>query len=129
VNCAPDILMIEDSPAQALQIQLILERAGYRVMVAIDGAEGWRAAHERLPRLILLDVDLPTLSGFQVLSRLKRGQATAAIPVIMLTSHDHVGSVERAIALGVDGYLPKTEAPLQLLELVEQFCIATRADR
>jgi CheY-like chemotaxis protein len=52
----------------------------------------------RAPRLILLDVELSTLDDFEVLSRLKRGRATAAIPVIMLTSRDHISHVERAIA-------------------------------
>jgi DNA-binding response OmpR family regulator len=66
-------------------------------------------------------VELPTLDGFQVLSRLKRGQATAAIPVIMLTNRDHVSSVERAIELGVDDYLPKQDTPHQLCAIVKQF--------
>lgn len=116
-----DILLIEDSQSQALQLQLILQRAGYRVAIATDGAAGWRVACDQLPRLILLDLELPTLDGFQVLSRLKRGRATAAIPVIMLTNRDHVSSVERAIELGVDDYLPKQDIPQQLGAIVRQF--------
>src|SRR5262245_27688200 len=122
----PDILLIEDSPAQALQLQLILQRAGYRVLIIADGAEGWRAACDQLPRLILLDVELPTLDGFQVLARLKRGRTTSDIPVIMLTSADHVSSVERAIELGVDDYLPKQDTPYQLCAIVKQFLDAQR---
>jgi DNA-binding response OmpR family regulator len=120
-DAGPDILLIEDSPSQALQLQLILQRAGYRVTVVADGAAGWRAACDQPPRLILLDVELPTLDGFQVLSRLKRGRETAAIPVIMLTNRDHVSSVERAIELGVDGYLPKQDMLHQLCTIVRQF--------
>jgi DNA-binding response OmpR family regulator len=116
-----DILLIEDSPSQALQLQLILQRAGYRVVVVADGAAGWQAACDQLPQLILLDVELPTLDGFQVLSRLKRGSATAAIPVIMLTNRDHISSVERAIELGVDDYLPKQDVEQQLCAIVRQF--------
>jgi DNA-binding response OmpR family regulator len=119
-NTGLDILLIEDSPSQALQLQLILERAGYRVAVVADGAAGWQAACDKLPQLILLDVELPTLDGFQVLSRLKRGHATAAIPVIMLTNRDHISSVERAIELGVDDYLPKQDVEQQLCALVRQ---------
>jgi DNA-binding response OmpR family regulator len=115
-----DILLIEDSPAQALQLQLLLQRAGYRVAVASDGAAGWRAACDQLPRLVLLDVELPTLDGFQVLQRLKRGRATADIPVVMLTSSEHISCVERAIELGVDDYLPKQDAPEQLCLVVQQ---------
>ena len=116
-----DILLIEDSPSQALQLQLMLQRAGYRVALAVDGAAGWQVACEQLPRLILLDVELPSLDGFQVLARLKRGRATADIPVIMLTNRDHISSVERAIELGVDDYLPKQDIQHQLCAIVRQF--------
>jgi len=116
----PDILLIEDSPAQALQLQLLIQRAGYHVAVVADGAAGWRAACDQPPRLILLDVELPTLDGFQVLQRLKRGRATATIPVVMLTSSEHISCVERAIELGVDDYLPKRDGPEQLCVVVQQ---------
>ncbi len=115
-----EILLVEDSPTQALQFKLMLERAGYHVRVVTDGAEGWRQACAVAPRLILLDVDLPTLDGFQVLARLKRGRATATIPVVMLTHREHVTSVFRALDLGADDYLPKNDAPFRLLEVVEQ---------
>jgi DNA-binding response OmpR family regulator len=115
-----DILLIEDSPTQALRFQLILERAGYRVDVAADGAEGWRRACQDQPRLILLDVDLPSLDGFQVLTRLKRGRATAAIPVVMLTNREHVSHVLKALEYGADDYLPKQDALQQLCAVIEQ---------
>ena len=113
-----DILLIEDSLCQALQFQLVLQRAGYRVRIVADGAEGWRVAAEDLPQLILLDVDLPTLDGFQILARLKRDRATTALPVLMLTNREHISNVERAISLGVDGYLYKDDASAQLCAAV-----------
>jgi DNA-binding response OmpR family regulator len=116
----PDILLIEDSRSQALQVQLLLQRAGYTVQIAVDGAAGWRQAIAVTPRLILLDVDLPLFDGFQLLARLKRDPATAHIPVVMLTHREHIGSVERAIALGVDGYLFKDDAQRQLGAVVSQ---------
>jgi DNA-binding response OmpR family regulator len=115
-----DILLIEDSPAQALQFQLLLQRSGYQVRVVADGAEGWRAACDDLPRLILLDVDLPTMDGFQVLARLKRGRATTKIPIIMLTNREHVSNVLQALDLGADDYLPKADALAQLQTVVAQ---------
>lgn len=115
-----DILLIEDSPSQALRIQLLLQRAGYTVQIAIDGAAGWRQVYAATPRLILLDVDLPTFDGFQLLAGLKRDPATAHIPVVMLTDRDHIGSVERAIALGANDYLFKDDAPYQLVSAVGQ---------
>lgn len=116
----PDILIIEDSPSQALQFRLKLEQAGYRVQVAATGMEGWRAASALQPGLILLDIDLPELDGFQVLSRLKRDRATRHIPVVMLTHREHVSSVQRAIDLGADDYLFKDDAASALLPVVEQ---------
>src|SRR5690349_12408190 len=96
------ILLIEDSLAQALRFQLLLERHGYTVEVVGDGRLGWQRAYAAPPDLVLLDIDLPTLDGFQVLARLKRARATAAIPVIMLTNREHILQVERALALGAD---------------------------
>jgi DNA-binding response OmpR family regulator len=115
-----DILLIEDSPTQALRFQLLLQRAGYRVHIIADGAEGWRVACDDLPRLILLDVDLPTMDGFQVLARLKRGRATAKIPIIMLTNREHVSNVIQALEMGADNYLPKPDALEQLQSAVEE---------
>jgi DNA-binding response OmpR family regulator len=115
-----DILLIEDSPTQALRFQLLLQRAGYRVHIVADGAEGWRVACDDLPRLILLDVDLPTMDGFQVLARLKRGRATANIPIIMLTNREHVSNVIQALDMGADNYLPKPDALAQLQSAVEE---------
>ena len=113
-----DILLVEDSPSQALQFRLVLERAGYRVRVVVDGAEGWRVACADRPPLILLDIDLPTLDGFQILGRLKRDRTTAAIPVLMLTNREHISNVERAITLGADNYLFKDDAAEQLCAAV-----------
>lgn len=119
-----DILLVEDSASQALRFRLLLERAGYSVRIATNGADGWRLACSHGPRLILLDVDLPALNGFQVLGRLKRGRATAAIPVVMLTNREHVSNVELALELGADDYLPKEDAAVQLCAVVQQMLAA-----
>ena len=115
-----DILLIEDSQSQALSFKLMLERAGYSVEVAGDGIEGWRQACASNPRMILLDIDLPSLDGYQVLGRLKRHRRTASIPVVMLTHRDNVTSVQRAIDLGADDYLFKDDAPYELCATVAQ---------
>lgn len=115
-----DVLLIEDSPTQALQFRLMLERAGYQVQIADNGIAGWRAASALHPQMILLDIDLPGLDGFQVLNRLKHDRTTKMIPVVMLTHRDHVESVQRALDLGADDYLFKDDAALELLPVVEQ---------
>jgi DNA-binding response OmpR family regulator len=124
-----DVLLIEDSPSQATHIRLLLERAGYQVAHAEDGAAGWHAAYQLLPRIILLDIDLPKLDGFQVLSRLKRGSLTARIPVVMLTNREHVSHVLRALDLGADDYLPKADMPTQICQVIEQLLIRPDDDR
>lgn len=119
------LLLIEDSPAQALRFRLLLERAGYAVEVVGDGGQGWQRVCAALPRLVLLDIDLPTLDGFQVLARLRRGRATRMVPVIMLTNREHISHVERALALGADDYLFKDDAA-QLTSAIAQI-LAQRA--
>src|SRR5262245_7199954 len=76
VGTGLDTLLIEDSPSQARQLQLILERARYRVAVVTDGAAGWQAAYDQLPELTLLDVELPALDVSQRRSQFKRSSAT-----------------------------------------------------
>lgn len=119
-----DILLIEDSPSQALHIQLLLQRAGYSVLIAQSGIHGYRQACIVHPRLILLDINLPKINGFQVLRSLKQQDATRAIPVVMLTDRDRLGDVEQAFALGADGYLPKQDAANQLYATIAQFVSA-----
>jgi DNA-binding response OmpR family regulator len=114
------ILIIEDSLSQALQFQLVLQRAGYRVHVLADGAAGWRYACAQRPRIILLDVDLPGMDGFQVLTRLKRSRTSAHIPVVMLTHREHISNVTRALELGAADYLFKDEALQQVCTAVDQ---------
>lgn len=117
---SPTILLIEDSLSQAVYFQLLLEGAGYQIEVAPDGAAGWRRACALHPCLILLDIDLPSLNGYQVLARLKRDRRTAMIPVVMLTHRDNVTSVEQALALGANDYLFKDDAPYELCATVAQ---------
>jgi twitching motility two-component system response regulator PilH len=135
MNQSSYILLIEDSPSQALQFQLLIKRyTGHEVRVVSDGAEGWNVACSSQPLLIMLDINLPTLDGFQVLNRLKRGRLTSHIPVIMLTTSDRISDVERALSLGASDYLFKDdcffkskESSDQLREALEQAISAASA--
>jgi CheY-like chemotaxis protein len=102
-----DVLLIEDSPTQAAQIKATLESVGLSVRVAYDGPDGLRMVLEQKPALIVLDVKLPTMDGFQVCRRLKRAPETASIPVIMLTEKDGAQATMSGLQAGADDYIPK----------------------
>jgi DNA-binding response OmpR family regulator len=104
---AHDVLLIEDSPTQAAQIKATLESVGLTVRVAYDGPDGLRMVLEQKPALIVLDVKLPTMDGFQVCRRLKRAPETATIPVIMLTEKDGAQATMSGLQAGADDYIPK----------------------
>ncbi|MEI8396463.1 MAG: response regulator [Rhodospirillaceae bacterium] len=101
------VLIIEDDELLAEFVQDMLEDEGFIVHVALDGAAGIDAAVLRRPTVILLDVSMPKLNGFQVLEWLKTDLRTRHIPVIMLTSHSQLREIEGAIAAGAKGYLVK----------------------
>jgi two-component system, OmpR family, phosphate regulon response regulator PhoB len=104
---AIDVLLIEDSKTQAAQIKATLESVGLQVRVAYDGQDGLREVMERRPDLIVLDVKLPGMDGFQVCRRLKRTPETQSIPIIMLTEKDGAQSTMSGIQAGADDYIPK----------------------
>ncbi|MCB9456852.1 MAG: response regulator [Anaerolineaceae bacterium] len=100
-------LLIEDSQTQAAQIKETLESVGLEVRVVYDGPDGLRAVMENPPDLIVLDVKLPTMDGFQVCRRLKRTPATKDIPVIMLTDRASAQDTLSGLQAGADDYIPK----------------------
>ncbi|MEO0560911.1 MAG: response regulator [Chloroflexota bacterium] len=104
---ALEALLVEDSTTQAAQIKAILEQVGLSVRIATDGPDGLREAVENPPALIVLDVKLPTMDGFQVCRRLKRNPATQNIPVIMLTEKSGPKSTMSGLRAGADDYIPK----------------------
>lgn len=102
------ILVVEDSQTQATQIKMVLENAGdLTVTVANSGLDGLRLAQDTLPDLIVLDIVLPDMDGFQVCRRLKRDPATMSIPVIMLTEKSSANATVSGLQAGADDYIPK----------------------
>ena len=107
------ILFIEDEAALQEAFGEVLKQAGYEVIMALDGEIGLRLAKSEKPDLILLDLVLPKLHGFEVLKRLKKEKETEDIPVIVLTNLEKVEDVETAIELGAKTYLVKTQYNLE----------------
>ena len=96
-----------------------LERRGYQVVIAVDGEQGVAMARLEAPDLILMDMSLPVLDGWEAARRLKAAPETQAIPVIALTAHAMVGDREKAIAAGCDDYDTKPVEFQRLLEKIE----------
>ncbi|OGZ33346.1 MAG: hypothetical protein A3I88_00635 [Candidatus Portnoybacteria bacterium RIFCSPLOWO2_12_FULL_39_9] len=107
------ILFIEDESTLQKTVGQILEQEGYEIKGALDGETGLALAKREKPDLILLDLILPKLDGFEVLKGLKQDEATRSIPVIILTNLESSADVERALDLGASTYLVKANYELE----------------
>ena len=117
-----DVLLIEDDRETLEMYRTKLELDGYRVHVALDGAEGLERARELLPDIIFLDVRLPKKDGFEVLQELRRHGPTAETPVIILSNFGEKELVERGLKLGAMEFLVKAQmSPLSLSEGINEW--------
>jgi twitching motility two-component system response regulator PilH len=117
------ILVVDDSPTELLLFGNALRKAGYRVETASNGEEGVRMARRLHPDLILMDVVMPVLNGFQATRQLQRDAATAGIPVIMVTTKDQETDRTWGLRQGALDYLVK---PVDTEALVERIRVALR---
>src|SRR5215831_2769910 len=115
----PKILLVEDNEMNRDMLSRRLERRGYRVAIAPDGEQGVSMAGSEAPDLVLMDMSLPVLDGWEAARRLKAVPETRAIPIIALTSHAMVGDREKAIEAGCDDYDTKPVEFQRLLEKIE----------
>jgi CheY-like chemotaxis protein len=114
------ILIADDKATSRELLRTVLERQGYVVMEAADGEEALQKALAELPDLILLDLQMPRRTGYEVLSELRKNPRHAAMPIIALTASAMQGDRERALAAGFTGYLAKPVALLHLREEVQR---------
>jgi CheY-like chemotaxis protein len=98
------ILLVEDNELNRDMLSRRLERKGFEVVMAADGQQGIDLAMSEDPDLILMDMDLPIVDGWEATRRVKAGESTRGIPVIALTAHAMVGDRDKAIAAGCDDY-------------------------
>src|SRR5262249_11736026 len=115
------ILLVEDDQMNRGMLSRRLTRKGYEVMMAIDGQQAIDMAASEVPDLILLDMSLPVIDGWEAARRIKASPATRSIPVIALTAHAMEGDREKALEAGCDDYDTK---PIELPRLIGKISLA-----
>jgi two-component system, cell cycle response regulator DivK len=121
MSMAARILYVEDNAQNMRLVRKILTATGYTVLEAVDGLSGLSVAAAEKPDLILMDVNLPDISGLEATGRLKADATTQHIPVIALTANAMHGDRENCLAAGCDGYLAKPVMKAELLSAVESY--------
>ena len=116
------ILLVEDDEMNRDMLSRSLRRRGFRVTEAVDGRQGVRLGNEARPDLILMDLSLPEIDGWEAIRRLKGDPATQAIPVVALTAHAMSADRESALAAGADDYDTKPIDLNRLLAKIEKLC-------
>lgn len=115
----PTILIVEDNELNRDMLTRRLQRRGYEMLTAANGAEGLEVARQALPSLILMDMSLPVMDGWETTKRLKSKTETADIPILALTAHAMSGDRERALDAGCDEYDTKPVEFARLLSKIE----------
>lgn len=120
------ILLVEDNELNRDMLSRRLVKRGYEVILAVDGEQALRAAQDLAPALVLMDISLPGINGWEVTRRLKAGPQTRAIPVIALTAHAMASDREQALAAGCDDFDTKPVELPRLLAKIEALLQAPR---
>jgi two-component system cell cycle response regulator DivK len=121
----PTVLYVEDNEYNRKIVRHLLGRSGYRLREAPDGEAALRMVSDERPDLVLMDVQLPKMSGLDATRALRADPATAGIPIIVVTSFALSGDDRRAMAAGATAYLAKPYSPRELLALIQKHCPGT----
>ena len=114
------ILVVDDSPSQLFGMQKIIEKLGHEVLSATNGEEGVRTAKEQIPDLILMDVVMPELNGFQATRKISRDERTSHIPIIMVTTKNLQTDKVWGMRQGAKDYLVKPVAEKALIAAIKE---------
>ena len=113
------VLVVDDEPNIVLSLEFLMQQAGFEVETAEDGATALAKVKAAPPDLILLDISLPGISGFDVLEQLRQEPLYAKLPIIMLTAHGREVEKEKGLALGADDYVTEPFSTQALVEKVQ----------
>ena len=117
------ILLIEDNEQNLYLTTFLLEKNSFEVVQARDGEQGLELSVSENPDLILLDIQLPVMDGYEVARRLKQDDKTASIPIVAVTSYAMAGDRETILATGCEGYIEKPIDPDSFVDHVRQFLL------
>jgi two-component system cell cycle response regulator DivK len=123
------VLVVEDNDLNMKLFHDVLEVGGYNVLQAMDGMEGWRMAREHRPDLILMDIQLPEVSGLEVTKWLKDDETLKSIPVIAITAFAMAGDEDKILKGGCDAYIVKPISISSFLQTVERFANPLMTER
>jgi two-component system cell cycle response regulator DivK len=115
------ILVVEDEEDNRRIVRDLLTSVGYEIIEAVTGEAGVKAAETQLPNLILMDIQLPGLDGYEATRRIKANPALCHIPIIVVTSYALSGDDAKAFAAGCDGYVSKPFSPRALLAKIREY--------
>jgi two-component system cell cycle response regulator DivK len=115
------VLVVEDQEDNRRIIRDLLSATDYEVVEAEDGPDALAAVAKQPPDLILMDIQLPTMDGYETTRRLKADPTSSSIPIIAVTSYALSGDEEKARAAGCDDFIPKPYSPRQLLAKIRQY--------
>ncbi|MDI4638956.1 MULTISPECIES: response regulator transcription factor [Halomonadaceae] len=113
------VLVVDDEPNIVLSLEFLMQQAGFEVVTAEDGESALTRVAAATPDLVLLDISLPDISGFDVLERLRAMPALTRLPIIMLTAHGREVEREKGLALGADDYITKPFSTQALVDKVK----------
>lgn len=118
----PKVLIVDDSPTETHVMRTALEKNGFEVLTAEDGDSGLKVAHESLPDVIIMDVVMPGVNGFQATRKITKDPKTANIPVVIVTSKDQPTDEVWGMRQGAAAYLTKPVSAETLLAKVKEVC-------
>ncbi len=123
----PRILLVEDNEMNRDMLSRRLQRKGYSVLIAVDGEQGLATAYSEMPDLILMDISLPFIDGYEVTRRLKANPRTKHIPVIALTAHALLTDRDKALRAGCNDYDTKPVDFARLTEKIETLLVKEKS--
>jgi DNA-binding response OmpR family regulator len=115
----PRVLVVDDEPNILLSLEFLMQQAGFEVTTAEDAEQAQALISRQVPDLILLDISLPGMSGFDLLEQLRADEATRSLPVVMLTAHGREVEKEKGMALGASDYITKPFSTRELVSRVQ----------